>query len=81
MSGAAREEIHKGNREPAVRPIRPVMLLPVIVVPRGAGTINARMAFLQPTAARSLTDYVDPITNQSRVTCLGSADRQWASSN
>jgi hypothetical protein len=46
--------------------------LPVIVVPRGAGAINALMTFRQRTAARSLTNYGDPVKIQSRVTDRGS---------
>jgi hypothetical protein len=44
---------------------------PVIVVPRGAGTINALMASGVSIRLEALTNYGDPVTNQPRVTGQG----------
>jgi len=49
--------------------------MPVIVVPRDAGTINARMAFGESARLAALTNYGDPITYQTKVPGRGSLRR------
>jgi hypothetical protein len=68
------EKINKIHREPAglAWPNRPVMLFAAIVVPRGAATINARMASGVSIRLEALTNYGDPVTSQSKVTGRGS---------